>query len=341
MITSLFIIVISSGVIWWFSNKLEDAAQVLGHRLHLPNSVKGALLYAVPSSFPEFCTVVIAVLVLKTPVFSVGVGTIAGSAVFNILIIPALSVVFATIAFKKKGQKLEGIKISSHIFYRDGLFYLLVAVVFTLVALTGQLSKIAALGFLLLYGLYVLILYLDTKKHRENEAPVELDENHMSLGKASIWMLGSMAAVGVACYFLVEHTIEISALLKINPYIVAVILTAAATSVPDTIISIAAAKKSGEAAEESIVNAFSSNIFDILICLSIPALMYKGTVTLNVKESIISLIMLTTVTIVSLVMFKIGNRVTKAKSYVLIALYGLFIITAIFNKDILILFGIS
>jgi len=337
MLLPMTIIAVASVIIWWFSNKLEDVAHVIGQHLKIPASVKGALLYAIPSSFPEFSTAIIAVLVLKTPQFSIGVGTVAGSAVFNILIIPAFSFLFAEAAFKKKGKSMQGIKISSNVFFRDGVFYLLVVIVFIAVTLTGKMTRLFAIIFLLMYGFYILILYTDTTKHRASLKTFEKKEKQidMKLHTAMLWMLLCMFAVGIACYFLVEFTIELAKDLHINTYVIAVILTAAATSVPDTVISVAAAKKGGDESEEAIVNAFSSNIFDILVCLSVPVLFYKGTLVFNIQESIVSIALLALITFITLVMLRFDHAVTRKKSYVLLFFYCLFILSAIYNQQIL------
>ncbi|MCA9564206.1 MAG: sodium:calcium antiporter, partial [Myxococcales bacterium] len=336
MAISLGIILLSTVAIWWFSDRLEAVAHTIGHHLRMPESVKGAVLYAIPSSFPELATATISVVVLDPPVFEVGVGTIAGSAVFNLLIIPSLAVIVASRHLRKQGQKMDAINISPQIFLRDGVFYLGVVGLFIGVAIYGQFTKIIALAFLAIYAGYVFMLYRMTMKHREATEPHgEDDEEQMSLGMAMFWLVFSMAALGVACYFLVEATVEVAGHLGMNPYVVAVVLTAAATSIPDTLISVAAAKKSGEEAESAVVNAFSSNIFDVLVCLAVPALLYPTAVDLNAGKSIVSLVLLAVTTAATLLMIKVGNRVTRPKAYVMLGMYAVFVGAAFFNDEIL------
>ncbi len=69
------------------SDKLGDVLHVLGIKLKIPGSVRGATFDAISSSFPEFATAMIAVVVYNQ-FADVGVPTVAGSAVFNILLIP-------------------------------------------------------------------------------------------------------------------------------------------------------------------------------------------------------------------------------------------------------------
>ena len=312
MLMSVVIILIATGVIWWFSNKLEDAAHALGEYLRLPASVKGAVLYAIPSSFPEFATAMVAVLWGEKPEFGIGLGTVAGSAVFNILLIPALSVLAATTAIRKSGQETNGIYISPRVFVRDGLFYLAVVIAFICVVFSGEFKIMYAWLFLGGYVFYVGMLYVDTRRHRETaEELADDEEERMSLGGAITWLVVSMSVLGVACFYLVQSTIVISSTLGVNSYVVAVVLTAAATSIPDTLISVAVARKSGVEAEGAIVNAFSSNIFDILICLSVPVLFYGSAIPTDYTESGLSVILLAICTIVTLVLCKTGNTSYK------------------------------
>lgn len=348
----LLVIAVATVVIWWFSGRLEAVAHTIGEHLSMPASVKGAVLYAIPSSFPELATATMAVMAQgDEPVFEVGIGTIAGSAVFNLLLIPAFAVIVAVRHAKARGQRMEGIRISQHVFLRDGIFYLFVVGAFLGVALSGTFSKVAAVAFLALYALYVVVLYVDTRRHRAALAGDSAEgaqaretgsgeDERMSLPAALTWLFVSVGALGVACYFLVEATIEVSREhLDVPPYVVAVILTAAATSIPDLLISVASARKSGEEAEEAIVNAFSSNIFDVLVCLSIPALLFPDVIHLEVRESVVSLVLLAVTTVITLVLCKSGNRLTVGEAWVLVGLYFAFVASAVFNDEVLALFG--
>jgi len=333
------VLVVSTGAIWFFSDKLERSARALGYYLQMPASVKGAVLYAVPSSFPELCIAILAVATVDPPVYSVGVGTIAGSAVFNLLIIPALSVLLAGKA--AGGQRTEAIEVSGHVLRRDGLYYLAVVCIFITVALTDSMNHLIAGLFILAYIAYVFILYLDTRKHKaRKDGSAEEAPPNMTLAKAVTVLLVSIAIVGGFCYLMVEATIVIAERLAIHPYVVAVIITAAATSVPDTVISVIAARQGGAGSEESIVNAFSSNIFDILICLSIPVFI-ASEVGLDAGEAAVSLVLLAVLTVVVLIMMAVKSRVSRRKGWVLLTLYVVFVLSAIFNNRILAALGYS
>ena len=89
MLASLIFISISCIVIWRSSNGFEVASDYLGRKM--PPGIKGATLNAVASSMPEFLTTIFFLFYLRDAEgFSGGLGVTSGSALFNLLIIPAL-----------------------------------------------------------------------------------------------------------------------------------------------------------------------------------------------------------------------------------------------------------
>ena len=92
--------------------------------------------------------------------------------------------------------------------------------------------------------------------------------------KNSAWVvvLFATATIGGACYFLAEAVIHSAAALNVPAYFTAVILGAAATSVPDTVISYKDAMKGDY--DDAVSNAVGSNIFDICVALGLPLLAY-------------------------------------------------------------------
>ena len=111
IIIPLLLIVFSSIIIWKASNGFDDASSYLGR--NLTEGVKGATINAISSSMPELLTSIFFLLFLKdSEGFSGGLGTVVGSAVFNAMVIPALSIIAViyygvskTIEVSKKEEK--------------------------------------------------------------------------------------------------------------------------------------------------------------------------------------------------------------------------------------------
>ncbi len=80
-----FIVAVATVIIWKACNYLEEACHDLAICYGLPDSVKGSTVMAISSSFPELVTIVLATGIHGD--FELGLATIIGSAVFNILVI--------------------------------------------------------------------------------------------------------------------------------------------------------------------------------------------------------------------------------------------------------------
>jgi len=140
------VIVVASGLIWVGSSWLEESAERLSAYYGLPAVVQGSIVVAIGSSFPELSSVVFTAL---AGTFNMGIGAIVGSAIFNILVIPALS-----------GIATDGdLDTNRTIVYKEAQFYMIavatliitfaLAVIYVPVPdgpeLTGQLTRPLAL----------------------------------------------------------------------------------------------------------------------------------------------------------------------------------------------------
>lgn len=111
--------------------------------------------------------------------------------------------------------------------------------------------------------------------------------------------------------------------------IVAVIIAAAATSVPDTILSIKDARKGNY--NDAISNALGSNIFDICFALGLPILLYTifyGPIVMDPETlsfSLNILIVLFVLTVFTFLIFIFGETIGIAKAVILLIMYAAFI----------------
>ncbi|QDV40199.1 putative calcium/sodium:proton antiporter [Stieleria neptunia] len=401
---AVFQIAMISIVIWQACDPFADAAQFLGEQWRIPSSVRGATLDAVASSLPELFTGFFFVLyamnasVLAPPGepglhagegFGATIATCAGSAVYNMILIPA----FCGIAIALTRHRKPIIEIHRTVITRDGLWFLVCEIVLVAFLFSKQLSWHLAAILLGLYVVYLVWLWMDARKYRiarsvametlqsidkpdeqqiqsaltdhginatpslidyvgrelrgdtpedEEEGDEEVDSAGMLFGRIQIplrpsisysLLVGSTAITAIACYWLVEVTVSIATTLDIPVFFVAVIVAAAASSVPDTLLSIGAAKRGDD--DGAVSNAFGSNIFDICICLSLPLI---AGIFLNNGQPIDLLIdgkpmpglfglqvLLLTLTMITLGILSHRLQLTLRKSLVLVGLYLVFI----------------
>lgn len=315
-IAALLTVVIACLVIYKACDSFEEGSNYLGR--NFPPGVRGATINAIGSSLPELLTTFFLLFVFRDQDgYSAGIATCAGSAVFNAVIIPALVILVAPLA---KGRTIQLDRLSV---VRDGAFFV-AAEILLIVFLSGHtLFWWMGAALLLMYGIYAAVL---ARQVHVFEASTEVADPEMDAQTAWFKLIASSAVIGGACYALSWAVIALSNWWEIPAYFTAVVFAAAATSVPDTVLSIKDAQQGDY--DDAIANAVGSNIFDITVCLGLPLLAYGlvyGPVELSAVGSAANVqtlrIALLAVTAVVLGLLLIG-RVGKGKGYALLGLYG-------------------
>ncbi|OCT77761.1 sodium/potassium/calcium exchanger 3 isoform X1 [Xenopus laevis] len=125
----------------------------ISERLQLSEDVAGATFMAAGSSAPELFTSVIGVFITKG---DVGVGTIVGSAVFNILCIIGVCGLFA-------GQV---VMLSSWCLLRDATYYTLSVVALIVFIYDEKISWWESLILVMMYAVYILIMKYNSPIHQ-------------------------------------------------------------------------------------------------------------------------------------------------------------------------------
>ncbi|WP_252187696.1 sodium:calcium antiporter [Anaeromonas frigoriresistens] len=339
---AIIMIIVMSGVVSKASDKLGDVLHVLGIKLEIPTSVRGATFDAVSSSFPEFATAMIAVLFYHR-FEDVGVPTIAGSGVFNILLIPMLSI----IAFK--GKELV-VRVEKKVVLRDMFFYLISVITLILFTYLGQFTAFTGLLLILIYVGYVVVLYRETIAYRKNITDLELaveynelkdvldeeeEENvniNMGYGAIILWIAITIGFVWISIDAIIQSAIVVSDTYNIPQYIVSVIIIAAATSIPDTLLSVKSSRMGD--VEGAVSNAVGSNIFDICVCLGLPMIIAGRTIPVSFNENVGTLIFLVLSMLTTAFLLLKKNGVSKkdslAMGFVYLVFLG-FIISTAFN----------
>lgn len=295
IIISILLIILCCIIIWRASDGFEAASEYLGR--NLSDGVRGATINAIGSSMPELFTTLFFLFILKDKDgFAGGIGTTAGSAIFNGMIIPA--VVILVVVLKRVTSSVE---VSKKVLYRDGISLLICE--FVLIFLLGgdSLTWVHGLVLMLLYAVYALyMLYTmgagdsededsdfedddeddddDTANKNTFVSLITLDLEPVfvkdTINNKNGWslLIFSMAIIGSACLLLVKSCEWLGDELNIPIYFIAVILASAATSVPDTILSMKDAKKGNY--DDAVSNALGSNIFDVCFALGFPLFLF-------------------------------------------------------------------
>lgn len=318
----------------------------ISSRLQLSDEVAGASLMAIGSSAPELAIALLALFTSGGAHSDVGIGTIVGSAVFNILVITGLSAVVA-----------GGLRIHVFAVRRDMIAYLTAIGYLALIFSDGQVAPLEALAGLGLYCLYLIALArLKDPYIAEGSAkrPSARAQPSPDKAKPKAWQrveallvsllrritgdprhnylwafVVSISLIVLLSYMLVEATIVFAAGLGIPPVIVALTLLAAGTSAPDLISSleVARAGRGGMA----VANAVGSNTFDLLIGLGLPwiialGLLGEASIHVGADDLWLSIGMLVLTTVVLFIFLETQRLLSRREGWLLLILYGGFVL---------------
>lgn len=366
LLYALLGVVFATYAIKYASDQFEVAADFLGRSM--PPGIKGATINAIGSSMPELMTSMAFIFTISQLDIAEGllaaVAVTAGSAVFNIVIIPALVILSVTVF----GPKIPFVQLQKHTILRDGAFLilaeLLLIVFLGFSTITWWISTILVATYLV-YFAYLMYEFktgrveveeepedepwykkwVETRKEQEKKEVgyhifvlkrmltldfVELLFRGKIESKKAAWTVLTCAVIimGIACHILAESVVHSAAVLGVPIYITSVILAAAATSIPDTFLSVKDARKGNY--DDAVSNAIGSNIFDITVCTGLPLLIYTvlfGSIAMTVSEAMADQVQMLRIALLGvslavLAMFLQTGKVGKPEAITMLILYA-------------------
>ncbi|MEE4256538.1 MAG: calcium/sodium antiporter [Bacteroidales bacterium] len=257
-----------------------ESLDFISRRLRLSSDMAGSTLMAAGSSAPELAVALFSVLMAGNHE-AIGVGTIVGSALFNILVITGF------VMYLKSGAKLMWQPI-----LRDIIFYIIAIILLGITFLNDDVSLWGAVLLIGTYVVYVIVVYFwkrvfpyhDTEDEPE-KTKIPVRDFHPAVASRLkrfeayllrfpfvIFML-SIALISLLSWLLVHSAVHISQTLGVPELLIGITIVAVGTSVPDLISSVIVARQGRPGM--AINNAIGSNTFDILVGLGLPFLIYS------------------------------------------------------------------
>lgn len=216
------------------------------------------------------------------------------SGVFNTAVIPSLAILFAK---DKNGTKVDTIELDRYTLIRDGFFVVLSDVALIAMIAYGTITNWMAILLILIYVAYSLVLLFDAKRMGDNEVEEYEDEQLDDLGfigniltfnfnkllfggkelntRSAVTLLSiAILIISAASHLLVGgvDTLAGPEYLGIPAFISGLLFGAAASSIPDLLLSIKDARN-GEY-EDAVANPLASNTFDTSISIGLPLIIW-------------------------------------------------------------------
>ncbi len=309
-------VLVATGVVWLGSGWFEQSAEELSTHYGLPPVVQGSVVVAVGSSSPEVASVLVAAL---AGAFDLGVGAIVGSALFNVLVIPAAVAVVAD----------DPVDSNREVVYKEAQFYMLavsallitfaLAVIYRPVEtprLGGRLTRPLAALPLALYGLYLFVQWQDVGDH---DAP---DDVAVDVPRAWGLLVAGLVVILVGVEVLVGGVEGLATTFGVPEFLAGATLLAAATSVPDALVSVRTVQDGRGLT--SLSNVLGSNTFDLLVAIPLGVLVV-GSATVNFAVAAPMMGVLTLATVMLFVTLRTDLSLTDREAYGLLATYVAFV----------------
>ena len=260
MLLSICLVLLGLALLVFGADRFVAGAANTANRLGISPLIIGLTIVGVATSMPEMLVGSVAALDGKT---SIAIGNAIGSNIANIGLVLGVTVLAIPLMVASKNLQREFMIMCAAI---------LIACV---LLLDQQLSRIDG-GILLVALLVTIVTIVKTAKPNHgdplaDEYAEEIDQD-MSMGKCLILLVIGLVLLLAGAEMLVNGAVTIAKQFGVSDLVIGLTIIAIGTSLPELAASVMSALK-GEA-ELAIGNVIGSNMFNMLMVLSVPALIY-------------------------------------------------------------------
>lgn len=284
-----------------------DGASSIATNLKVSKMIIALTIVAFGTSLPELSVSIESMISNNGDIV---LGNVIGSNIINILLILGVSSIIMKLNVDKKVLKRDFpilliLTLGLSIFLEDTMF--------------GKdfnvLSRFESFILLLVFGVFIYFLVLDTKKENNK---VEVPKYR--LGKSFfVTFLGAICVV-LGSEVVIDSSIKIAEALKISERVISLTIVALGTSLPELVTSVVASIKKED--ELAVGNIIGSNLFNIGIVLALPILMFGEVDAIGFK--FIDILFLLLSTAVLFIFSKTGERINRKEGIIMILMFLLY-----------------
>ncbi len=298
---------------------LVRSSVALSLKFNISKLVIGMTVVSFATSAPELLVSLQAALVGSA---DIALGNVIGSNIANIGLVLGITAIISPLVIDSSFYKI------------NWPMMMLLSIVLYFMLQSGNVLDFTE-GLALFVSLIVFLYILIKRSSNNPDVVVEdLDENlKVTSGfKIIIWLLVGAAALYFGSEWLVKGAIEMALSLGVSERVISVTMVAVGTSVPELAASVIAALKKEKAI--SLGNLIGSNIFNIACVLGITAMIQPIAVNnLMILGNDMIWMLAFAAILIPLVFIPRKLEIGRAKGFILLAAYLLFIVLA-FTGDL-------
>ncbi len=308
MILSSILIIVGFLSLIFGANWLVDGASSLAKKNNVSDLVIGLTIVAFGTSAPEL---VVNSVASFNGLSDIVLGNIIGSNSFNLFIILGIA------------GLIYPITVQSSTAWKEIPISLIVAIllfVFGNDFFFNQNPKISRVDGLILLAGFIFFIYYVFRQLKQEKTDI-INYEHKSNLKIWTLVLFGVAGLIIGGKLVVDNSINIATQLGISQKVIGLTIIAAGTSLPELVTSIVAALKKNS--DIAIGNVIGSNIFNILLILSISSLLNPIEYNTNFNQDLLILIGGTVFLVIAMFTGK-RKKLDRWEALILLSFYLIF-----------------
>ncbi|MDQ6954225.1 MAG: calcium/sodium antiporter [Mariprofundaceae bacterium] len=250
------------GLLVWGADKFVDGSVSIARNLRIPPMVIGLTIVSLGTSLPEM---IVAGVAAYNGNRDLGIGNVVGSNIANIGLVLAITALVCPLVVRSMTLKRE-----------VPILFLVTAFAFALLA-DGELSRMDGVCLLLALVTFLIWVTKVAMSNRHDPMVEELTESmadEMPINTSIVWFLVGLTVLFISSKMVVWGSVEIARFFGVSDLIIGLTIVAIGTSLPELVASVTSALKNE--ADLAVGNVIGSNIFNLLLVLAMPGLIYPG-----------------------------------------------------------------
>lgn len=297
----IVIFILSMGLLVYGADFIVNQSEKIALHFNIAPFIIGATLVALGTSLPEMAVSISASMKGSG---DIAVANVIGSTIFNI------SLVLGTVFLIAKKIEPE-----RDLFAKDSSWGLFPILIFILMSLDGQLSRVDGFLFLTLMAAYLMFLI---QSNETEETDKDSNSKKFAWAKTlSLLGIGFVLVVGGA-NFAIDAAGNIARSFGVSEWLIGLFLVAFGTSLPELVVSVKAALKGK--ADLAIGAIIGSNVANFTMVLGMSALVNPLNVNLSANLFDIMAAIIATVMLVFITANKIYSKSTGIVLMIVLAL---------------------
>ena len=286
----ILIFIVAMGALIYGADFIIEQSEKIAHHFDISPFVIGATLIALGTSLPEMAVSMSASFKGSG---DIAVANVIGSTIFNI------SLVLGTVFLIAKS-----IQPKRDLFAKDSSWSLFPILIFLLMSIDGQLSRLDGFLFIMLMGAYLMFLIQSNQVEEVDED--EEEKGKFAWGKTlGLLIIGFIFVVGGAD-FAIDSAGNIAREFGVSEWLIGLFLVAFGTSLPELVVSIQAARNNN--ADMAIGAIIGSNVANFTMVLGFSSLVNPLNVNLSENFFDITAALIVSVMLVFITANKLYNK---------------------------------